>query len=356
MKKLIALALTFVVTAALVACGGTTSSETANEENVQTEQAEPTEPVAQEETEQAVSSVFPIEINHAFGTTIIELEPQRVATVGWANQDTPIALGIVPVGYSMANFGPVDALGMHEWTADGIHALGEENPNVFQDAAGMDYEAISESNPDIILAAYHGMSQEEYELLSKIAPVVAYPDMAWATLWRDQIIINATALGLEELGREYVLEMEQLIEDKKSEYPEVDGVTGAFIWVNSSDLSSFYLYTPVDTRAAYLTDLGVDFPEIEGVPTDSFFVSVSAENIDMLNHFDILVTYGDHNVFEAMQADVLFSTLPAVQNGAVALIDEATNLAGAATPSALSIPAVIDDYMALLQGAAINAK
>ena len=50
---------------------------------------------------------------------------------------------------------------------------------------GLDYEAISDSNPDIILAAYSGITQEEYDLLSEIAPVVAYPENAWQTLWRD---------------------------------------------------------------------------------------------------------------------------------------------------------------------------
>lgn len=340
-KKILSLILTATMALMLVACSNEDINQDNPEENGQIEENQ---------------GVFPIEIDHAFGSTVIEEEPTRVVTIGWANQDTPIALGVVPVGYSMANFGPVDEFGMHEWTAKGISDLGEQSPNVFQDAAGTDYEAISLADPDVILAAYHGMTEEEYNLLSQIAPVVAYPEMAWATLWRDQIIVNATALGLEEQGRAYVKQMEDLIDEKKAEYPQVNGVTGAFIWVDATDLSNFYLYTPVDTRAAYLTDLGVEFPQIEGIPTDSFFVTVSAENIDILNNFDILVTYGESNVLEAMKNDDLFATVPAVQNEAVALIDESTNLAGAATPSALSIPAVIDDYMSLLSQAAKNIK
>ncbi|MDR1065426.1 MAG: iron-siderophore ABC transporter substrate-binding protein, partial [Oscillospiraceae bacterium] len=45
---------------------------------------------------------YPIIISHAFGETVIEKKPERIATISWANQDTPLALGVVPVGFSMA--------------------------------------------------------------------------------------------------------------------------------------------------------------------------------------------------------------------------------------------------------------
>ena len=55
-----------------------------------------------------------------------------------------------------------------------IKELGVDNPNIFQDTDGLDFEAISDANPDVILAAYSGITQEEYDILSEIAPVVAY--------------------------------------------------------------------------------------------------------------------------------------------------------------------------------------
>ena len=48
---------------------------------------------------------YPLTIEHAFGETVIESKPERVATVGWENQDTPLALGVAPVGVSAANYG-----------------------------------------------------------------------------------------------------------------------------------------------------------------------------------------------------------------------------------------------------------
>ena len=92
---------------------------------------------------------------------------------------------------------------------------------------GIDYEAISDSNPDVILAAYSGITQEEYDLLSQIAPVVAYPTEAWQTLWRDQININATAIGKKDEGEALVKELETLIKEKTSEYKDIKGKKAA---------------------------------------------------------------------------------------------------------------------------------
>ena len=305
------------------------------------------------------SEFTPITIKHAFGETIINEKPENIATIGWANQDTALALGVVPVGFSEATLGPVDDKGMLPWTAEKYSELTDEEAVVYKDATGViDFEAISNSNPDVILAGYHGFTEEDYKLLSEIAPVVAYPELAWGTAWRDQILVNSQGMGMEKEGKAYVKELETLIDEKTAMYPELEGVTGAFIWVDSADLSSFYLYTPLDTRAGYLTDLGIEFPTAlsDQLSKDVFFETISAENVDLLNDLDILVTYGDASSLEAMQKDPMFSTIPAVKNGAVAVIDETSDIAGAATPGALSIPAVIDDYLKLLSEAAKNIK
>lgn len=148
---------------------------------------------------------------------------------------------------------------------------------------------------------------------------------------------------------------EALIEETVAQYPQLEDKTGAFLWIDATDLSTFYLYFTIDTRASYLTDLGIAFPEkLNELKTDdtSFAVSVSAENIDVLNELDILVAYGDNTLLETLQADPLFGTVPAIQRGSVVFIDSNTDLAGAATPSALPIPAIIDEYVSLLAEAA----
>ena len=341
------LALTSVMAVSAAETETVSETEAASEE-------ESTASGADEETE------YPITIQHAYGETVIESKPERIATVGWENQDTPLALGIAPVGVSAANYGMVTENNLHPWTDEVFQELGVDAPNVFDDVDGLDFEAISDCDPDVILASYSGLTQEDYDTLSQIAPVIPYKENAWQTTWRDQTIENAEGMGMKAEGEAKVAEVEQLIQDKLAEYPDLKGTKTAFCWINADDLSSFYIYLPsADPRAAYLLDLGLELPEsvtrLAGDSTD-FNITVSRENADQLSDVDMIVAYGDETLLDALQQDELMSQIPAVKNGAVALIDSTTALAGAATSSILSIPAEIDDYLSLLSAAQEKIK
>jgi len=296
-----------------------------------------------------------IVIEHAFGKTVLDKKPERIVTISWGNHDVPLALSVVPVGISEANYGVSDGSGMLPWTKKAFEELKVEKPNLFKDTDGLDYEAISDANPDVILAAYSGITEEEYELLSEIAPVVAYQGAAWQTFWRDQIKLDSKGMGMEKEGNELVKELETLIEEKKNEYTAIKGKTVAFCYFSQADLSSFYVYLPDDPRAAYLTDLGFEVSSSVlklAEENESFAVSISSEKAELLKDVDVIVAYGDDKLLEAMQKDSLLSTIPAIKNGAVALIEDGTPLAASATPSALSIPATIDEYLSILSKAA----
>jgi iron complex transport system substrate-binding protein len=111
-----------------------------------------------------------ITIKHALGTTTIDAKPERVATVNWANQEVPLALGVVPVGMAAATFGDDDDNGMLPWVEDKLKDLDAETPVLFDETDGIDFEAVADTNPDVILAAYSGLTQEDYDTLSEIAP------------------------------------------------------------------------------------------------------------------------------------------------------------------------------------------
>lgn len=296
-----------------------------------------------------------ITIQHAFGETVIDGKPERIATISWGNHDVPLALGIVPVGVSKANYGKIEEDGLLYWTSDEFKKLGEENPVVFDDTDGLDYEAISNTQPDVILAAYSGITKEEYDMLSEIAPVVPYKENAWQTYWREQITLNAAGMGMQAEGEALVKELDALIEEEKSKYTNLAGKTAAFLYFNPSDLGSFYVYLPTDPRAAYLEDLGLSLPEnIKELAEDNntFTLELSSENIDLLSDVDIIITYGDNTVLEALQGDALIGTVPAIKNGAVVMMDNNSAIAASCTPSALSIPATIREYLEMINGAA----
>lgn len=301
------------------------------------------------------SVTYPITVKHAFGETKIEKQPEKIVTISWANQDVPLALGVVPAGVSKANYGKTDENGLLPWTAAKYKELGVEKPVVFDDVDGLDYEAISNAKPDVILAAYSGVTQEEYNLLSKIAPVVAYPKLPWQTYWRDQITTNATAMGKKDEGEKLVSDLEKLITEKTSKYSNIKGKKAAFCYFNPADLGKFYVYLPTDPRAAYLTDLGLEVPESVkelAKTSNSFALEISSENIDKLADIDVMVTYGSNTLLKQLQGDKLLGTVPTIKNGSVAIIEDGSALAASCTPSALSIPATIDEYLKIIGEAA----
>lgn len=357
-KSILALSLVLSITGCSNAAKNSSdkTAETAPSAKATVTPAEATAtPVPADASSTDAASEYPVTVQHAFGETVIESKPERIATISWGNQDVPLALGIVPVGVSEANYGVTDGSRLLPWTGAKFKELGVENPILFNDTDGLNYEAINDSQPDVILAAYSGITQEEYDLLSQIAPVVAYPTLPWQTLWRDQIIYDAAGMGMKAEGEELVRQLESLISVKSGEYPQIKGKSAAFFYFNPSDLGKFYVYLPTDPRAAYLSDLGMGVPESVtklAAASESFAIELSAENADQLADIDIIVAYGNTALLDALQADSLVGTIPAVQRGSVVLIEDGTPLAASGTPSALSIPATIDEYLSLFGEAA----
>lgn len=338
----------------LVGCSSQESGSSpapATTDNASTSTETPkTETPASQET----NNEYPIVIKHAFGETVIESKPERVATIQWANHDVALALGVVPVGFSAANYGVQDDSGLLPWTAEKLKELGMSEPNVFQDTDGLDFEAISDANPDIILAAYSGITKEDYDILSKIAPVVAYPTTPWLTTWREQVTLNSTGMGMKAEGEQLIKDTEKLVQEKSSKYPEMKGKK--VVWVNFSatDMSKLHIYTPADPRGSFLMELGMEYPEsVTKQITDptSYSLNLSAENADALHDADILVGYGDEGLYEVVKADSLLGKIPAIQRGSVVFIGNGTPLAASGNPNPLSISYTIDEYLELLAGA-----
>lgn len=347
-----ALIILVVLMLTVAGCGGKASTSPAPNPS---HSANTEAPAAENTALTGEAAEYPITIKHALGETVIKSKPERVATVQWANHDVVLALGVVPVGFSAANFGVQDDSGLLPWTAQKLEELGVKDPNVFQDTDGLDFEAISDADPDVILAAYSGITQEDYDLLSKIAPVVAYPNAPWATTWREQVTLNATGMGMAAEGEQLIKDTEDMVKEKLSQYPQIEGKK--IVWVNFSakDMSQLHIYTPVDSRVSFLHELGMEYPEsITSQITDpsSYSLKLSAENAEALNDADLLVGYGNDELYQAIKADPLLGKIPAIERGSVAFIDSDTPLVAAGTPNPLSIAYTIDEYLKLIGEAA----
>lgn len=299
---------------------------------------------------------YPIVIEHALGTTVIPEKPERVATVNWANHEVPLALGVVPVGFAAANFGDDDGDGLLPWVSERLEELGAEVPVLFDEGDGIDFEAVAATQPDVILAAYSGLSQEDYDLLSEIAPVVAYPNGPWATDWRDMIRLNSAGMGMAAEGEALIADIEQEISDVVDQYPQLDGREVMFVThLDTTDLSIVRFYTANDTRVKFLEDLGLEMPQsvLEASRDGQFSSEVSAERIDTFDDVELIVTYGGQELIDALEADPLTSKMPAVANGAIVTLAN-DPLGTAANPTPLAISWVLRDYVAMLAAAVDN--
>ncbi|MCH4813805.1 iron-siderophore ABC transporter substrate-binding protein [Vreelandella neptunia] len=301
---------------------------------------------------------YPLEIEHALGTTVLPEKPERVATVAWANHEVSLALGVVPVGFAAANFGDDNGNGLLPWVEARLDELGSAPPPLFDEGDGIDFEAVAASQPDVILAAYSGLSPADYTTLSQIAPVVAFPQGPWATDWRDMIQLNSQGMGMAEEGQALIEQLEADIADTAASHPNLAGKSAMFVThLDPSNLGRISFYTDNDARVRFFHDLGLVSPEVvkQNSTPGKFAGEISAELIDELNDVDILVTYGGQPLIEQLNSHPLTSRLPVVENGAIVLLGN-TPLGTAANPTPMSISWLLDDYADLLSEAARKSQ
>lgn len=306
------------------------------------------------------SDALPVTIKHAFGETTIEKKPARVATLGWGNHEVPLALGIVPVGMSKATWGDDNKNGILPWVEDKLKELGGQTPVLFDDGDSIDFEAVANTKPDVILAAYSGLTKEQYDTLTKIAPVVAYPKVPWGTSLEDMIELDAKGLGMAAEGEKLADDVEKQIETIAAKHPTLKGKSALFSFIDPTDLSKVGFYTTVDPRAELLEDVGMTTPKLvkDAGAKGEFYTTVSAEKSDQFSDVDVIVTYGKDEaaVLEAVKADPLWSKMAPVKNGAIDILEDDTPLAAAGNPSPLNIAWGLDKYLSTIDAAVAKVK
>lgn len=300
----------------------------------------------------ANAASFPVTIEHAFGSTTITQAPERVATWGWGSADAAIALGTVPVAIPFQSYGG-DEDGVLPWIAEALESQGAATPTVLPDSAEEPpYEEIAAAEPDLILAVYSGITREQYELLSKIAPTVAYPGEAWATPWKDTIRIVGTALGKDAEASDLLSGIDARLAEKAAEHPELEGKSVAMVWDSAG---TFYVYRAADPRVEATLALGLtSAPAVDELASgeETFYYTLSYEQLDRLES-DILVSFADT---PALSREFLTSShgraMSQVKEGRVAEVVGASFIASVSPPTALSLTWGLDDYVEILAGAA----
>jgi iron complex transport system substrate-binding protein len=292
-------------------------------------------------------------IEHAFGETTVPADPKNVVTLGWGSTDAATALGVIPVAIPFDSYAG-DENGVLPWVADALDEAGAETPTILPDSPDEPpYEAIAEADPDVILAVYSGVTEEQYEKLSEIAPTVAYPGEAWSTPWRDVVTTVGEALGKSDEAETVLADIDEQIAAKAEEHPEFAGKTIAAVWDTAG---TFYVYKKDDPRVEFMFDLGFkNAPAVDELANgdSTFFYTLSYEQLDKLQA-DVVLSYSDTQAeADAFLTAPQTSVIPAVAAGNVAQLVGTQYIAAVSPPTALSLTWGLDQ---LVDGLAAATK
>ena len=293
---------------------------------------------------------FPRTITHAYGETELTEAPTRVATVSWVNADVSLALGVVPVGMPRNSFG-ANENGSTDWFDAELERVGGEMPTLYSEADGINTEAIAALDPDVILGAYSGMTAEDYEKLSKIAPTIAMPegDVAFGTAWQDSTRLIGEALGRSDAAEELIADVEGQIAQVSEDNPGIKDTTFIYGTVDPEAAEKIYAFTDVDNRPRFLTSLGMTqapvIAEASAEAPDQFAVPWSPERSDELES-DILVTYATSpEVRQAIESDPLLGRIPAVEAGRMVVQTDEQQVLSISASSPLSLPWALENVV-----------
>ena len=299
----------------------------------------------------AASSVeegaLPVTIEHRYGSTTIEKPPERVVVAGLREQDALLALGVVPVGTT-------EWYGEHSgaifpWAEE---ALGDApRPEVLDFTDGLEFERIAGLRPDLIIAVYSGLTEKDYETLSKIAPTVAQPpgQVDWGSSWQDEILTVGRAVGKPKEAEKLRDEAEAQLATAAEENPEFQGQTAAV----ATPYQGIWVYGPQDARSRLLTDLGFTFPEaLENVGGDDFGGQLSGEKLDLLD-VGALLWFANPVPAEKVRENKVYRRLNVRTEGRDIFLPENGELYEATSfISVLSIPLLVDELVPRLAAAA----
>lgn len=308
------------------------------------------------------ADIFPVTIKHIYGETVVAKAPQRVATISWVNDDIAIALGVIPVGMPKNDWGGNEA-GSTPWKDAALQKAGaalgtDKAPVQYSEADGINFTELAKTTPDLILAAYSGLTREEYDKLSKIAPVIAYPEAAYGTAWQDSTTMIGAALGRSKEAADLIASVEKTIADGAAKYPAIKGKT--FIYGNLEPAKSdgVNVYLSGDNRPKFLTSLGMELAPVvveAEKGTEGFFIPWSAEKANELDSQVFVSWVPDNKTRDAIVKDPLLGQIPAIKSGAFVADPDNTLTLALSASSPLSLPWALDAFLPQLDAAARKA-
>lgn len=283
--------------------------------------------------------VFPLTVEHSLGSTTIPAKPQRIVTIGTADVDVVLALGVKPVAVrSQYNF----PRGVGPWAES---ALGDASPVVMPRT--VNFETVAAARPDLILDVSGSGDQQQYDTLSKIAPTVGLPKGAppYAARWDDTARLIARSLGMRAEGDALVDKTNAYLAGVKSANPSFAGKTLSYLDLYTTQV---YVGGRSATTTATMDALGFTPTDyVKSLPQDKSQNEISLELLPQIDA-DVVIAYSIGATPEqAKQAIPQLKNLKAMQENRFHFLPDLSLSA----PSVLSIPWGVDNLLPFLRQA-----
>ncbi|RMX21470.1 ABC transporter substrate-binding protein [Auritidibacter ignavus] len=269
----------------------------------------------------AAEDAFPRTVEHAFGETTIEEEPETVVAIGWINGDILMSLDVVPAGMGEISWG-TNENGSTDWIDAQLDELDAEMPTQIDEGDGINFSEIAQLEPDLIVNVIGAMSQEDYDQLSEIADVVAFDEGGenYTTGWDEATLKIGDALGRPDDAQEVVDRVSETLAGVTEDNEVLQDKTILAGRLSPDSDSKVGIYAPNDTRPIMFEHMGFELApvmdEIDFAPGE-FSGSFSAERASELES-DLFYTWADDQAqAEAIPEDPQLQHIPALQNDAM---------------------------------------
>ncbi len=289
---------------------------------------------------------FPVTIEHQYGSTTITEAPKRVVAIGFTEQDLLLSVGVTPIA---ARYWYGDETNViFPWAVDKVEG---DAPIVLNMPFGaLNLEAILSLDPDLISAVTSGVTEDEYKLLSEIAPTIVQSGdyINFGMPWQAATLLVGESVGKLPEAEAAVADVEAKFEEVRTEHPEYAEKSIVVAYYSEG---TFGFYTDQDARGRFFTELGFNIPqELVEIAGEAFYANISNERFDLLNQ-DVIAIVNLQFVTggrETIEADPLFSQLDAVKEGRVVYLDvNSENALGFSSP--LSLPYALDAVLPQLE-------
>jgi iron complex transport system substrate-binding protein len=267
-------------------------------------------------------------VQHSIGKTQVCGQPEKVAALSPHILDSILALGVQPAAY--AETVQLNLPRFDNPTAQ-IPYLGNRittKPVNLGDRKNPSLEALVQLKPDVIIGE-HWLHQDEYHLLSKIAPTLLFDDTKGEKQhWTNDITGIAQALDREEAARQLLKAFPQQLATARQKLAPVVATYPRVLVNSTNQLASQVSIAPDSTAGELMNAIGFEMVSPK-LPTQSdTWAQISLEVLPTIDTDLIFVigwTEGLYNpekkLKQAWSQHPLLKTMKAFQENRVFFVD-----------------------------------